>query len=202
MKKILFTLVLTLGILYSANAQNYLIKASYDSEKLNTAWNNYIQNPLGENALKVYNLLPKKGQVRKEDADLNLQNKIYNNLKIVETQILYGDKNNIKLAFRLFTISDGAFSEWLQEMLGESINHNPKIFLTELKEHSHLFENFDSLVGNFSEEFADNLGKQITETKKRIESLKTIKDSELSTVKNRSLESLGKKLKALESREI
>lgn len=194
MKSLLITLSFTLGFIFCSNAQNYLIKAYYDSDKLSSEWDNYIVNPSGENALKVYNLLPEKGHVGKEDSSLELEQRMYNNLKILETQILRGNKNNIKLAFKLKTISDGAFTEWLQQMLGQTINLYPKLFLTELKEHNHLFENFDSLVGNFGEEYADNLEKQKTEIKKRIESLKTINIPQLSKVKNKCLESLEKKL--------
>lgn len=199
MKKIQITLLLVIGLIYTTSAQNYLIKANYDAETLKTKWDKYIENPSESNALKVYKVLPEKGHVRKTDSDLVLQKNIYNNLKTLEKQVLKGDKNSVKLAFRLNTISDGAFTEWLQEMLGQTINTHPKLFLTQLKKHIHLFENINSLVSNYGQDYADSWDKQISETKRRLKSLKTVNSSKLSAVKKRCLKSLNKQLKALVS---
>lgn len=197
MKKLIFTIFFTFGFIFCSNAQNYLIKAYYDSDKLSAEWGNYTENPSSENALKVYNLLPKKGHVRKEDSNIELNNLIYENLNIISNQILQGDKNNVKLAFRLFTISDGAFSEELQIMLGQLVKINPELFLTELKEHFHLIDRLGSLVCNYGSEFVDNRTKQKAETDERIIKLKTIEKTELIKTRDKCLTELSKKLKML-----
>jgi len=199
MRKILLVTVFTFGMLLSLTAQNYLVEATYDSEKLSTEWNSYLETPNATTALKVYNQLPSKGHIFKETSDVALEESIYDHLNIVEEQVKQGDANNIQLAFRLFTISDGCFSEWLQEILGQTINTHPELFLTELNTHRHLFTKVNSLVGNFGEEFADDLDKQITATKRRIKNLKKVENSAVANVKKECILALKAKLKNLES---
>jgi len=198
MKFILYILFLLLAISTSANSQNYMIKAYYDSDSLKIEWNNFLNNPSSENALKVYDLLPAIGHVRKKDSDLELEENIYKNLKIIEKEIYKENQNCIKLAFRLFTISDGAFSEVLNIILGKLININPEIFLQELKTHYHLVS-LTHLVSNFRPEYVDDFPKQLVETERRIAALKSVNIKDLLDYKEKSIEELTKNKQSLQS---
>jgi len=193
MKKIILMSVIISGFLSSNYAQNYLIKAYYDSDKLNSAWEKYKTDPSEENALTVYNLLPEKGVVQKEDSNLELNEDIFQNLNIVENQIIQEQPNSIKLAFRLFSISDGAFSEVLYMIIGKLIRINPELFLTELKEHFHLVS-LIHLLSNYGPEYWDDINKMTNETEKRIDALKGVSNRELLILRDQCIEELDEYL--------
>jgi len=62
----------------------------------------------------------------------------------------------VRIAFRMYNMSDGAFSEYLDQMLGSLITINPQMFLEELKPRFKITERFDALVGNLGEKYVDN----------------------------------------------
>jgi hypothetical protein len=185
--RLINVILLIFGFLGQVNCQNYLIKAHYDSVELKKAWINYKYNQSEENALKVYNLLPEKGHVGGVDSDRDLEEQIYQNLNIVYSQILNKNKNSIKLAFRSYTISDGAFTEELDIILGDLINIDPKLFLLELKTHLHLVY-LSGLTCNFN--YEEDLTKLVLEADKRIKSLESVNDSALIDTRDKCLKEL------------
>lgn len=190
MKSLINIFIFFLVFASFTNGQNYLIKAYYDADKLEYEWNIFISNPTEETALKVYNLLPEKGHVRKEDNDLILEENIFQNLNILEKQILEENKNSIKLAFRLFTISDGAFTDELNIILGQLIKLNPELFLIELNEYNHLVI-LGGLLCNYGPEYYDSKTNCKMETEERINKLSTIEKDELIKIRDKCIEVLA-----------
>jgi hypothetical protein len=196
MKTVAITLLLVMGIISYANAQNYMTRSYYDSGQLSSEWNNYVNDPSEGNALKVYNLLPEKGHVRKEDSDLDLEKKIYKNLTIIENRINQKKGNSVKLAFRLFTISDGAFTEELCIMLGHLIRLDPSLFLTELKEHYHLVH-LPVLLCNYGPDYWDSQDKVKIETQERIKFLEMVQNKGLNDLREECIGILSQYLEKL-----
>ena len=173
-------------------------KSYIDWKKLNSTWKNFISEPNKKNALMVYDLLPSKGHVRKEDFDKIVVQLIQSNIPILEKQILKGDTNSLKVAFRLFTISDGAFSEELQIIIGELIKINPHLFLKELNIHSHLV-NFEKLLCNCGPKYWKNIDDNIQELIKRKQAINTVDDPKLVKIKEKSIFILNKETEHLKT---
>ena len=90
-------------------------------------WDKYIGQSTHENAVKVYQQLPDKA-LGKDLPDERLTNKIFENWDQISKRIATGDKDVLRIGFRLFTIADGAFQEDLGIDLGKLIVINPKLF--------------------------------------------------------------------------
>lgn len=153
-------------------------------------WDEYVRQATHENAVKVYEQLPDKALSKDFPAE-RLTYKIFENwYQIVSKRIATGDKDVIRIGFRLLTIADGAFQEDLGMDLGKLIVINPKLFLQELKNHRHLIVSLDRVVGNFGEEYVDKNELQLKETEKRIKSLEKVSDSGLASTKAECLKEL------------
>ena len=163
-------------------AQTSNMKKEIDWDLLGSAWEEYVNNPTEDNAFQMYRILPNDGHVSKENKDKSIETSIIRNLNIIQQQIRKESVNSTRLAFRLFTISDGYFSEELQVIIGELITINPELFLTELDQHLQLVM-LPNLLCNIDYRKYDNVTSQKLEAVKRIESLKTIDDCNLAEIK-------------------
>jgi len=119
----------------SEGTPNFLIYTKVDTTLLRLRFRAYQKNPSDRNAELLYEALPERGHTKLEDTGREIIREIGDNLMTLEKQVLKGQRNSVKVAFRMFTISDGAFTEWLQIMLGKLITKNPEMFLEELKVH-------------------------------------------------------------------
>jgi len=175
-----------------------------DWETLKKTWENYCDNPSSKNAYRVYMVLPKK---QPKDATRhthkiggNVKKLMLETLSILEKEIYASDRNSVKIAFRLFTISDGLLTEDLCIILGHFICINPKMFLEELKEHRHLVSFImDSLLGNLGEEYVDKMEASYLEMIRRIKCIEGVKDNSLLQMKDECLKELNKAKKELEA---
>lgn len=149
------------------------------------------KNPSGENALSLYRLLPEKRITHASQTESELFAQIGDALQGLEKQVFAGDRNSVKLAFRLFAISDGAFTEWLQIMLGNTIRNHPRLFLEELKVHQHLCHELP--VVNFGPEFVDKLREPIAETNARIQALQRVSNGDLAEIGKQCINRLQEK---------
>ena len=111
----------------------------------------YFSSPSSENALALCNALPKT-QIRGGDRDtskgsafLKASNYIFDNISVLEEQVLKADRNAVKVAIRLFTISDAGFTESLCDILGGLVSVDAKMFL----------EEFSYLPGSYQEMVAE-----------------------------------------------
>lgn len=146
----------------------------------------YFSTPSSENALALYNALPKT-QIRGEDKDFSegsayvkASNYIFDNLSLLEKQVTKPDRNAVKVAVRLWSIADGAFAEWLCDMLYGVVRVDPRMFL----------EEFSCLPGTY-QEMVDVLGS-VLHGGVRLFGGKTFKAEA-------ALEELETRVKALES---
>jgi hypothetical protein len=155
-------------------------------------WDKYVGQPTHENAVKVYEQLPDE-PLGKDLPDERLTNKIFENWDQISKRIITGDKDAIRIGFRLFTIADGAFQDGLGIDLGKLITTNPKLFLQELKNNRHFIVSLDGLVGNYGEKYVDEKELQLKETEKRIKSLEKVNDSGLVNTKAECLKELTDK---------
>ncbi len=143
-------------------------------------WNTYLNYPSSEDALDVYEVLPTKHvEYNHSSEEKRTLNYIFNELDMLEKQVYSGDRNAVKLAFKLHVIADGAFSQWLDIILGNLIRIYPELFLEELVKYEEIIR-LDSLVGNFGPIYVDKMKAHELESRLRIESLKTVKREECS----------------------
>ncbi len=170
--------------------------AYLDTELLLLRFRAYQKNPSDRNAELLYEALPESGHAGLDNTGREIFGEIGDNLGTLEKQVLKGQRNSVKVAFRMFTISDGAFTEWLQIMLGKLITKNPEMFLEELKTHLHLCRELP--IYNLGPEFVDKLDERIDEYKLRINALETVSASDLADIKERCIELLEKRLAPFE----
>lgn len=170
--------------------------AHIDTELLLLRFRAYQKNPSDRNAELLYEALPEKGHIKLEDSEREVIGEIGDNLMTLEKQVLSEQRNSVKVAFRMFTISDGAFTEWLQIMLGNLITINPKMFLEELKVHRHLFRELPFY--NLGPDYVDRLDERIDEYRLRIAALETVSADELTEVKRDCIGLLEKRLTPFE----
>ncbi len=160
---------------------DYKKSPKFDTAPLRLRFSAYQKNPSDRNAELLYEALPENGHPKLDAAGRETVAEIADNLGILENQVLKEQRNSVKVAFRMFTISDGAFTEWLQIMLGNLITINPKMFLEELKVHRHLFRVLPFY--NLGPDYVDRLDERIDEYKLRIAALETVSADELTDVK-------------------
>ena len=170
----------------------------FDSEinwqKLYVAWQGYINYPSADNAKRVYQLLPNEKYTNRTNTNETRRkciDNIYENINMLETQVISNDRAAVRLAFKLLTISDAAFTESLTSMLGEVISINPKMFLEELKKHNHLINRLSSVLGNTSDVYVDRLEAYLYEIQERIRAFDTVTDSELSDIRDQCINVLN-----------
>ena len=167
--------------------------AHIDTELLRQRFRAYQKKTSDRNAELLYEALPEKGHIKLEDSEMEVIGEIADNLMTLEKQVLKGQRNSVKVAFRMFTISDGAFTEWLQIMLGNLITENPEMFLEELKTHLHLCRELP--IYNLGPDYVDDIGKQMSEISNRTQALKTVTTPDLNDIRDECLSGLQSDLK-------
>lgn len=165
-----------------------------DWYKLDTIWQAYLDYPSSDNALKVYRLLPSSGHIdyTYSQIETDVIDSILENIILLERQIYACDTNAIKVAFRLLSISDGAFTEVLCMILGNLIRINPQLFLKELADNPDWMVILGSLVGNFGDEYIDKMRARELEVSDRIKALQSVQDEELLMLREECIKALKK----------
>jgi hypothetical protein len=133
---LLIALIIGSHLSINGNAQTNIEGINWD--KIMNAAQTYFASPTSENALKFFASLPNTavlGEARETEEFHKVFYYIYNKLDILERLVLKADGNAVKVAVRLGGIGDGAFSEWLDEMLGDLIRVDPKMFLEEIRKY-------------------------------------------------------------------
>ncbi|MCX6835092.1 MAG: hypothetical protein NTW07_08165 [candidate division Zixibacteria bacterium] len=170
------------------------VQTPVDWKRISTLWEGYLEYPSSDNALLVYNALPKCGASlanlpQTEDRNEAIE-KFYDELAMLEVQVCTRDRNAVRLAFRLMPISDGAFAEWLDIMLGRLIRIAPRLFLEELAAHRDCVTGIGPLVGNQGGEFVDRFRAMSLESQLRFQALDSIPDTQLANVRKECLNAL------------
>jgi len=193
--------VLFFVLLYFLNPAITLAKSSDESPIVNwtalsKSFQAYVEYPSSANAESVIKLLPESGQVNYtgSENEKEANEVVYKGLPMLQRQVEARERQAIRLAFRLMTISDGAVSEDLDIMLGKLIRIDPKIFLEELSKTNIMKSDqyyFDGLVGNEGQEFVDKEQAQCLEKSLRIEALSTISDKNLLPLRDICIDKLN-----------
>ena len=162
---------------------------SVDWDGVHKSFEAYTQYPSTKNAIKVISLLPERDHVTYtgEKNENDAIQFVYQNLGMLERQVISRDPNSIKLAFRLKGIADGAFAEDLDVLLGQLIRIDPTLFLRQLKNANIQNGRLDALVGNYGDIYVDKVEAQRLETKERIRALETVSDSALKEIQDKCL---------------
>lgn len=150
-----------------------------------TPWEEYVENPTPENARRVQNATY-SGNIDQQER----QEKLFDDLWLLEEQVTASDREAVQLAFRLLQESDGAYTETLYKMLGRLVRVNPKLYLEECKKaRSFTPERFPGLL-MFPEPYIDRPVAHEYEREARIKALSKVKDRSLRSIRNEALEAL------------
>ncbi len=161
-----------------------------DMANFGKAWEEYSADPTSDNALKVYALLP-DGRDKEIRLQVEVRPLINNSLSVLESQIFSGERNALKVAFRLFTIADNALKEGLARIIGNLIRFDARLFLQELKNHYELID-LSFIVCSFQFSLTGDIPGQELEKKARIRALEYVEDADLSDLQKECIKSLKK----------
>ncbi len=190
------TSICTLGLLVwtAAAGWGYAQTGSpaVDWKGLEEAWNAYYSSPSEASAEKMLSLLPGNAKILDIKDGFLVINSIYDHLGVLEGEMYSGNPKAIKLGFRLFTVSYGAFEVSLNKILGSLIAFNPKLFLEELAAHRGLFQTLDPILGSYLRDIPDDPVAQTLEKKLRIKALESIEDKPLKSLRNECIKVLKK----------
>jgi hypothetical protein len=141
----------------------------------------YFEYPTPKNAKNAYQYLPASGHVTMKGLEIEREalELFYTNSRILERQVISGDAESVRLAFRLFSITDSAYTEELDILLGKLIRINPKLFLRELVANQDLIGTLEGLLGNEGEEYVDRLKAQCLENRLRQKALQSVTNPSL-----------------------
>lgn len=154
-------------------------------------WEEYVSNPNSDNAQKVYSMLP-DGKDNEIVLQVEIRPLISKSLNILERQIFSGDRNSLKVAFRLFIIADTALEQELGKMLGNLIRFNARSFLEEYDSHRELVPYLSLIVCSFQFSHSGDTAAQELEKKARIKALEYIEDDNLKDIKKECIKTLKK----------
>jgi len=140
------------------------------------AWENYLNLPSSENAALV--VLSPANTLNERD------------LEILNVQVLSGDLEALKLAFRLkeWLKLAAATSEGLSKIIGRSVRSFPEKFLLAIQ--LTIYSKSCMVVTNYGYEYIDRISAQLYENTKRIESLSTVNNDTLRNIREVCLSKL------------
>lgn len=183
-KGVLFFLCLQL--IYTAPQE----RIKLDMSNLGKAWDEYTANPTKEMALKVYELLPGGKGPQEIELQTEVREKIFSKITILESQVYAGERNALKIAFRLFNIADGEMQKTLIKLIGYLLRFDPKLFLEELLIHEALVPDEVQLICSFRLTAPDDKAQQELERNIRLKALGYIEDKELKDIKKKCIKIL------------
>jgi hypothetical protein len=169
-------------------------RIALNMDNLGQLWQEYIASPGGETAGKVYEALPDGVGITEVELQTEVRELIFKNINVLESQLYRGDRNSLRMAFRLFIIADSEMETALVKIIGYLQRFNTKLFLEELKTHEHLVPNLERLVCYFMLSNPEDKAKQNLEKNICIKALGYVEDKELKSIKKKCLKIL-KKLK-------
>ncbi len=179
--------LLILGVLASMPA----FSSELDWPVLAISVSDYADDPSPKNAQRVIDLIPEK-HVPYENSDSKSKalGVIYAAVPMsaLRSQVSAAEQTSVRLGFRMRNISDGAFTEDLNIILGRLIHIDPELFLFELDAVDPVY--VSGLVGNFGEDFVDQLEESCEEKDRRVESLKHINVASLEKIRGRVVKAL------------
>lgn len=169
----------------AGSAENRPPTVPLDWQAVKQAFRAYVEYPTSEHAVHVVALLPPKhvaysGSPEEQETLAFVQEPWQ--WGMLERQVISRDREAVTLAFRLFTLSDGDFTEMLDILLGSLIRIDPELFLEELFDARSYVSRLDGLLGNEGDVYVDRLSAQCLENRYRVYAL-----SQISTVSLQAL---------------
>lgn len=161
-----------------------------DMSNLGKAWDEYTANPGKELALTLYELLPSGKDPQEIELQVDVRDKIFSKLNILESQIYSGERNALKVAFRLFNIADGEMQKALIKLIGYLLRYDTKLFLEELMIHEALVPDETQLICSFQLTYPDDKTQQELEKNICLKALGYIEDKELKDIKKKCIKIL------------
>ncbi len=165
-------------------------RINLDMANLGKAWDDYTTNPNKETALKLYELLPPGKGAQEVELQVDVRDKIFSKLNVLESQIYSGERNALKVAYRLFNIADNEMQKDLVKIIGYLLRFDTKLFLEELMIHETLVPDLGQLVCSFQLASPDDKAQQELERNIRLKSLGYIEDKELKDIKKKCIKIL------------
>jgi hypothetical protein len=196
-------MAIILGFLLSIQGWAQTSISQPDWDNILKAGQTYFDDPTSANALELYKALPKE-KVRAVRDKQKFRDVFYffdAHLGVLERQVLLADRNSVRVAVRLWTIADGAFSEVLNEMLGDLIQVDPKMFIEEIREFPWPkdYGDFDEWLGQGNILCAAGIEASEEVRRKKLESritaLETVADSRLAKVRDRYISIIRRHLR-------
>jgi len=187
------TLIGAFGCLVLTAAAGFAQTApAMDWKGLEEAWNAYYLAPSEEGAQKMLSLLPGSEKIMDIKDGFLVINSINDHLGVLEGEMYSGNPVAVKLGFRLYTISYGAFEVALNKILGSLIAFNPRMFLEELEAQRSLFPSFDPILGSYLRDIPDDQVARELERNLRIKALESIVEKPLKSIRNECIKVLKK----------
>lgn len=171
-------------------------RETVDWQIIKKTFDEYLEYPSTENAAQLCAVLPKEN-VKNISENHGVFEYLYQNYETLAYEMKCGDRNAVTAAFRLFNISDGAFTEEIEWSLAELIRIQPKLFLEELELHKNEYfmrEVNYPLYGEGSF-FVDRMNAQLLETEMRIKALESVSDEGLRPIRDECIKRLTDHLK-------
>ncbi len=179
-------LVLTAAAGYAQTAP------AMDWKGLEEAWNAYYLSPSEEGAQKMLDLLPLSEKIMDIKDGFLVINSINDHLGVLEGEMYSGNPVAVRLGFRLFTVSYGAFEVALNKILGSLIAFNPKMFLEELQSQRGLFPSLDPILGSYLRDIPNDEVARELERNLRIKALESVLEKPLKAIRNECIKILKK----------
>jgi hypothetical protein len=151
-----------------------------------TPWEVYVDDPTPQNAKAVTEMSYARPLTEEKKMEA-----IETDLDVLETEVISGDREAVRLAFRLFEATNGHVAELLSQIVGRLIRIQPRLFLQELR-HAWPVPRLDALVGALGDAFVDREEAQKYELAARAAALKQVQDSSLRKVRDACLIELTK----------
>jgi len=146
-----------------------------------TEWEKYLANPTPQQAERVNRI---------EASDNGAAAGSYE-LQILQNQVLAQDGDAFRLAYRLFTSSDGGLAEDLGALLGRAIRVQPQFFLQQIQLLNVSCSDFVWVLNMPGLEYSDRADAQRYEIEMRKEALRSVMTAELVTVRDQCLGQFG-----------
>lgn len=167
-------------------------RISLDMSNLGKAWEEFAAKPGPDTAVKVYELLPDGKSAQEVELQTEVRELIAKKLHTLESRIYAGDREALKLAFRLFTIADVELQKSLIKIVGYLLRFNTRLFLEELANHEDLVPDLELLVCSFRLSAPDDAAQQKLEKNIRLKALGYIEDRNLKAIKKKCIKILKK----------
>lgn len=167
-------------------------RINIDMTNLGKVWEAYIAAPGKDTAIKVYESLPGGKENREIELQVDVRDLIMKKLHVLESQIYAGERNALKVAFRMFVIADERMEEDLIKIIGYLLRFNTKLFLQELQEHEDLVPDLNRLVCSFLLSAPGDKAQQNLERNIRLKALGYVEDKQLKSIKKKCIKILKK----------